>query len=240
MPGLYRDEAVVLRTMKLGEADRIVTLFTRAHGKIRAVAKGVRKTKSRFGGRLEPFTRAHFMLYRGRDLDIVTAVEIIDSNKAVRDDYVRLTGAASLVELVEKITPDRERAFSTYALLVGGLQALSEDRGGTVVPAFLVKLLSICGYHPQLSVCAGCGEAEALSGFSAPLGGALCKSCWADDETALRLPGDRIDLLRRLLGAEFGEPGETQATMEITDALRRYAEYHLERPLRSLQLVAFT
>ncbi|MFN2525706.1 MAG: DNA repair protein RecO [Actinomycetota bacterium] len=240
MPGLYRDEAVVLRTMKLGEADRIVTLFTRAHGKLRAVAKGIRKTKSRFGGRLEPFTRAQLMLYRGRDLDTVTAVDIIDSNKSVRDDYSRLTAAASLVELVEKITPDRERATSTYALLVGGLQALSEDKGTTVVPAFLVKLLSICGYHPQLSVCAGCGEEEALSAFSPPLGGALCRACWSEDESALRLPGDRIDLLRRLLGGEFGEPGDVDAAVEITDALRRYAEYHLERPLRSLQLLAFT
>ncbi len=240
MPGLYRDEAVVLRTMKLGEADRIITLFTREHGKLRAVAKGIRKTKSRFGGRLEPFTRAHLILYRGRDLDTVTGVEIIDSNKSVRDDYGRLIAAASLVELVEKITPDRERAFSTYALLVGGLQALSEDRGATVVPAFLVKLLSICGYHPQLSVCAGCGETRSLSGFSPSLGGALCSACGSEDDTALRLPGDRIDLLRRLLGAEFGEPGETKATAEITDVLRRYAEYHLERPLRSLQLLPST
>lgn len=237
MPGLYRDEAVVLRTMKLGEADRIITVFTRGHGKLRAVAKGIRKTKSRFGGRLEPFTRAHLMLYRGRDLDTVTGVEIIDSNKAVRDDYGRLVAAASLVELVEKITPDRESAFSTYALLVGGLKALSEDRGTTVVPAFLVKLLSICGYHPQLSVCASCGETHRLSAFSPPLGGALCNSCWSEDDTALRLPGDRIDLLRRLLAGDFGEPGEEAATAEVTDVMRRYAEYHLERPLRSLQLL---
>src|SRR5918911_4675878 len=112
MAGLYKDEGVVLKTIKLGEADRIVTLFTRHNGKVRAVAKGIRKTKSRFGGRLEPFTRAQLVVYRGRTLDTVTSADILTSFKEVRDDYARLTSAAALAELVEKITPDREHSFS--------------------------------------------------------------------------------------------------------------------------------
>jgi DNA repair protein RecO (recombination protein O) len=238
MPGLYKDEGVVLRTIKLGEADRIVTLFTRGHGKVRAVAKGIRKTKSRFGGRLEPFTRVDLMIYEGRNLDTITGADIITSFDEVRRDYSKLTAASALAELVEKITPDRERAYSTYALLVGGLQALAEGKGATVVPAFLVKVLSLSGYHPQLVVCAGCGTAGPFIGFSSSLGGAVCEPCWREDRDSFRLEPDRLVLLARLLRGEFGEIAEPVVLSEVTQILRRYAEYHLERPLRSIQLLA--
>ncbi|MFN2390078.1 MAG: DNA repair protein RecO [Actinomycetota bacterium] len=238
MPGLYEDEGIVLKTIKLGEADRIVTLFTRRNGKVRAVAKGIRKTKSRFGGRLEPFTRVHLMAYKGRkDLDTITSVDILTSFKEVRDDYRSLTAASSLAELVEKITPDRERASSTYGLLLAGLDALAAGRGATTVPAFLVKLLSISGYHPQLKVCAGCGGARPLGAFSPSLGGAVCEPCWEDDPDALRLSGDRIVFLGRLLSEEFGVTGPPDGIADVTRALFRYAEYHLERPLKSIHLM---
>src|ERR671914_39971 len=118
MPGLYKDEAIVLKTIKLGEADRIVTLLTRTHGKVRAVAKGVRRTKSRFGARLEPFTQVQLMIYKGRNLDTITAADILRSFDDVRTDYRCLTAAAAFVEIVEKITPEREESPSTYALLL--------------------------------------------------------------------------------------------------------------------------
>jgi DNA repair protein RecO (recombination protein O) len=238
MPGLYKDEGIVLKTIKLGEADRIVTIFTRSNGKVRAVAKGVRKTKSRFGGRLEPFTLVDLLIYRGRTLDTITSAHILDHFKGVHDDYPSYTYACALAELVEKMTEERERAFSTYALLLGGLQTLAEGRGETVVPAFLVKLLSVSGYHPSLSLCAGCGRSGGLGGFSPALGGAVCRACWIQDEHAFRLPADRLALLARLLASDFGAPADIGATIEVTQALRRYAEYHLERPLRSLQLLA--
>jgi DNA repair protein RecO (recombination protein O) len=237
MPGLYKDEAIVLKTIKLGEADRIVTLFTRENGKVRAVAKGVRKTKSRWGGRLEPLTRVDLLIYRGRDLDTITAAQIITSFDSVRTDYFTLTAAAALVEAVEKITPDRERAFSVYALLLGGLEALAEGKGGSVVPAFLVKLLSLSGYHPQLTVCAGCGTPSGLSGFSPAMGGAVCQSCWQEDPDSFQVSGDTIMFLARLLAGEFGQQTYGDQTFESLQTLRRYAEYHLERPLRSLHLL---
>lgn len=237
MPGLYKDEAVVLKAIKLGEADRILTLFTRNHGKVRAVAKGVRKTKSRFGGRLEPFTLVDLMLYRGRSLDTITAASIVEPFRQVREDYARYTAASALVEAVEKVTEEQERQYSTYSLLVGGLHALAEHGIGTVVPAFLVKLLSVSGYHPSLEVCAGCGDAR-VEGFSPALGGAVCPACSLEDDSAFPMAHERLLLLARLLGAEFGVPAETQATIDVTHALRRYAEYHLERPLRSLTLLA--
>ena len=238
MPGLYKDQGIVLKTIKLGEADRIVTLFTRSHGKERAVAKGVRKTKSRFGGRLEPFTLVELLIYRGRNLDTITSAHILDHFKGVRDDYSSYTSACALAELVEKITEERERAYSTYALLLQGLQALADDRGETVVPAFVVKLLSVSGYHPSLSVCAGCGGSQGLVGFSPSLGGAVCRDCFEEDEAAFGLSPDRIALLSQLLASDFGAAADVGATIEVTQALRRYAEYHLERPLRSLQLLA--
>lgn len=237
MPGLYKDEGVVLKTIKLGEADRIVTLFTREHGKVRAVAKGIRKTKSRFGGRLEPFTRVQLMIYRGRSLDTITSADIITSFDRVRTEYPRLVAAAALAELVDKMTPERERAFSTYALLVAGLQALADGKGATVVPAFLVKLLSVSGYHPQLQACAGCGRRDGLGAFSPAMGGAVCRDCWTEDRDSFRMDLSRLQLMGRFLSAEFGEPAGPDEVKEVTQALRLYTEYHLERPLRSLHLL---
>lgn len=237
MPKLYKDEAVVLKTIKLGEADRIVTLLTRSNGKVRAVAKGVRKTKSRFGARLEPFTRVDLMIYRGRrDLDTITSADIISSFDSLRTDYGRLTAAAAIVELVDKITPDREDLPSTYALLIAALNALAGNGTGSIVPAFYVKLLSVAGFHPQLSACAGCGATGRLGGFSPALGGVVCESCWDEDDHAMRLTPGRIALLARLLAGDFGGGENGEDTQEITKVLRRYAEFHLERPLRSVQL----
>lgn len=234
MAGLYKDEGIVLKTMPLGEADRIVTLFTRQNGKVRAVAKGIRKTKSRFGGRLEPFTRVALVVYRGRTLDTITSADILTSFKDVRAEYGRLTGAAALAELVDKVTPERERALSVYALLLGGLDALGRGDGATVVPAFAVKLLSISGYHPQLRVCAGCGSSGPLGAFSPASGGSVCEPCWSEDAEAFAMGDDRRGLLIELLASDYGVEAEPAATLDVMRALRRYAEYHLERPLRSL------
>jgi DNA repair protein RecO (recombination protein O) len=238
MPGLYKDEGVVLTTIKLGEADRIVTIFTRYNGKVRAVAKGVRKTKSRFGARLEPFTRVQLLIYRGRNLDTITSADILTSFAEVRTDFTRLTSAAALAEMVERITPERERAPRTYALLLAGLDALARGGGPSVVPAFIIKLLSISGYHPQLSVCAGCSSPAGLVAFSAPLGGAVCDACRREDVHAVGLQGDRIALLSHLLVSDFGLACDPLAVSEVTLALKGYAEYHLERPLRSLTFLA--
>jgi DNA repair protein RecO (recombination protein O) len=237
MPGLYKDEGVVLKTIKLAESDRIVTLFTRSNGKIRAVAKGVRKTKSRFGGRLEPFTRVQLLIYQGRNLDTITSADIVTSFDEVRTDLSRLLSASAMVELVEKITPERERAANVYALLLAGLTALTVEEVPSVVPAFMVKLLSISGYHPQLHACAGCSRGTPLVAFSAALGGAACEQCVREDPAAVLLSTDRVRMLSFLLASDFGADGDPVAADELTVALKSYAEYHLERPLRSLRLL---
>jgi len=233
MPRIYKDEAIVLKTIKLGEADRIVTLMTRGNGKVRAVAKGIRKTKSRFGARLEPFTRAELVIYKGRNLDTITSADILTSFDEIRSDYQRLRSGAALVDVVEKITPDRERAFPIYALLIGGLNALAEGRPN-VVPSFLVKLLSITGYHPQLDSCAACGDHAVLGAFSPSAGGAICESCWHEAGDSIRMGSDEIALMSRLLRSDFGQPGDLHSTLAMTQALRSYAEYHLERQIKTL------
>lgn len=237
MPGLYKDDGLVLKTMRLGEADRIVTLLLRNSGKVRAVVKGVRKTKSRWGARLEPFTHVEVMLYRGRgELDTVTSAHIVTSFDVLRLDYQRLVDAAAIVELTENLTIDRENALSTYALLLSGLNALAEGKGSLVVAAFFVKILSISGYHPQLDACAGCGAEVHLSGFSAELGGVVCDDCYNEDASAMRASPDNIESLRRLLANEIGQAMPDVLTSDVTNIMRRFAEFHIERPLRSLRV----
>src|SRR5262245_38462932 len=121
---LYREQGIVLRTHKLGEADRIVVLLTQGTGKVRAVAKGVRRTTSRFGGRLEPFSHVDLSLYQGRNLDIVTQVEAVQLFKTLRSDYDRVTAGIAMLEAVDQISEDREPAVRLFLLLVRGLRAL--------------------------------------------------------------------------------------------------------------------
>src|SRR5664279_126412 len=180
MPGLYRDEGVVLRTIKLGEADRIVTIFTQGHGKIRAVAKGVRKTSSRFGARLEPASHVALQLYKGRDLDIVTQVETIESNRAVREGYAMFTHAVPMLEVVDHVTPDRDPNAALYRMLTGALRTLGTRRSALVMTALFWKLLSLEGFQPMLDGCARCGadgDDVVLRAFDLGDGGMLCESC---------------------------------------------------------------
>jgi DNA repair protein RecO (recombination protein O) len=139
MAGLYRDEGVVLRTVKLGEADRIVTIFTAEHGKVRAVAKGVRRSGSRFGARLEPVSNVAVQCHRGRDLDVVTQVECIDVFRSIREDYANLTRAVAILEVVDQLSPDREPNPALHRMLVGALRTLDATPSPVITPAFFWK-----------------------------------------------------------------------------------------------------
>ncbi len=235
--GLYRDQGVVLRTIKLGEADRIITLVTQAHGKVRAVAKGVRKTKSRFGSRLEPLTHVALQLYEGRgDLDTVTQAETIDSFRPVREDLDRMSRGTALLEAIDQVAQEREPSPRLYQMLVGGLRALSVRNSPILVPAFFWKLLSLEGFHPMLDVCAGCGtHEEELVAFDLAQGGALCRSC----RRGQSITPEALDLLRRILGGDLAralaEP-PSAAVAEIDRLAVGAMEAHLERRLRTLHI----
>jgi DNA repair protein RecO (recombination protein O) len=158
---IYRDDGIVLRTQKLGEADRIVTVLARKTGRIRAVAKGVRRTKSRFGARLEPFTHVDLLLYTGRSLDVITQAETLRSyGEALAGDYPRYTTGTAMLETAERFTAvEKEPALRQFLLLVGGLRTLVD--GGhdprLVLDAYLLRSLAVAGYAPALDECAICG-----------------------------------------------------------------------------------
>ncbi|MGH9277184.1 MAG: DNA repair protein RecO [Acidimicrobiales bacterium] len=236
---LYRESGVVLRTMRLGEADRIVTLLTAGRGKVRAVAKGVRKTKSRFGGRLEPMNHVALLLYEGRELDIVTQCDTIEQFRSVREDLDRLAKATSLLEAADQLAQEHHAAPRLYQMLLGGLRALSAGDSPLLVPAFFLKLLSLEGFHPMLDSCASCDSSASLVAFDVAEGGALCRSC-AGRVSAVALSADGLDLVRRVLGGDLAgalRDPPSRATAEVDKLATRALEHHLERRLRSVTVL---
>jgi DNA repair protein RecO (recombination protein O) len=236
---LYRDQGVVLRTIKLGETDRIVTILTQGHGKVRAVAKGVRKPGSRFGARLEPTSHIALQCYRGRELDVVTQVETIDANRALREHYGCLTHSVSMLEATDHLAQEREANPALYRMLVGALRELAANPNPLVSAAFFWKLLSLEGFHPMLDACASCGDDDGpFVAFDLEEGGVLCETCGRF--TGRRIDADTLQLVRRILGGDLRgalaePPGPTTVSTERL-ALTSL-EHHLERRLRSAALL---
>ena len=231
--GLYQDQGVVLRTIRLGEADRIVTLVTQSHGKVRAVAKGVRKTKSRFGGRLEPIGHVSLLLYEGRELDVVTQAETLDHFRTIRDDLDRVGRATSMLEAVDQVAQERQPNPRLYLLLVGALRALAARDAPLVVPAFFWKLLSLEGSHPVLHECVSCRATDALEAFDQGEGGVLCRSC----RRGRPISAEALAIVRDILGGGLVRAlqlAPSAATREVEQLAARSLEHHLERRLRSI------
>ena len=235
---LYRDEAIVLRTQKLGEADRIITLLTRGSGRVRAVAKGVRRTSSRFGSRLEPFTHVDLQIAEGRSLDVVTQAETIHPFAALMGaDYQRYTAGTVMLETAERlVVEDKEPALQQFLLLVGALRAIC-DTGrppGSVLDSFLLRSLSVAGYAPSFEACARCGSQGPHRAFSPAAGGMLCSTC--------RVPGtaspavETVAVLGALLAGDWAvvEASEPWHRKEATSLVSAYLQWHLERGLKSL------
>ncbi len=189
----YSTEAVVLRSMRLGEADRVLHLYTEAHGRVGAVAKGVRKTMSRFGARLEPLSHVDLVLHRGRgELQTVTAAQLVRSHREAREDYYRFSvgtiGAEAMLRLFSEEEAN-ERAFTALTRFLDLLDAAphAADRPSLdpLGLAFQLKLLWLAGYLPHVTACAECGaEREPLVGYSPRAGGAVCARCAPDDRSA--------------------------------------------------------
>ena len=237
---VYRDEAVVLRTHKLGEADRIVTMLTRQHGKVRAVAKGVRRTGSKFGARLEPFMVADVQLYEGRSLDIVTQAESIGSYGAlITADYPSYTAASVMVETADKLT-ESEGSLQQYLLLVGALRSLSrrEHGAGLTLDSYLLRALSMAGWAPSFQDCARCGARGDHSAVVVQLGGIVCDDCAPPGSP--RLDAATIALLSSLLTGDWEHVKTTaeRTQAQATGIVAAYTQFHLERGLRSLEHVS--
>jgi DNA repair protein RecO (recombination protein O) len=245
---LYRDDGIVLRTQKLGEADRIVTILTRRCGRVRAVAKGVRKTKSRFGARVEPFTHVDLMLYTGRTLDVITQAETVRSyGDPLVGDYARYTTGVAMLETAERFTTiEKEPALRQFLLLVGGLRTLvdGEHDSRLILDAYLLRSLAVAGYAPALDECAICGArapsqppAAGRRTFGISAGGLVCRSCHAP--AAASASAGAIDLMSALLRGEWAvaDTSERRCQVECSGLVAAYVQWHLEHSLRSLRHV---
>ncbi|MFC6286740.1 DNA repair protein RecO [Nocardioides sp. GCM10027113] len=236
---LYRDEAIVLRTHKLGEADRIITLLTRHHGRVRAVARGVRRTTSRWGSRLEPFTHVDLQLAEGRNLDTITQAETLTPfSGEIGLDYDRYTAGTVMLETADRLVPEeRQPALQQFLLLVGGLRVMASGQRGPhqVLDSFLLRSLAVAGYAPSFDHCVRCGLEGPHRWFSPAAGGVLCATC--------RVPGaanpspEALVALGALLAGDWPtvEVTEPRHLREASGVVAAYLAWHLERGLRSLE-----
>lgn len=239
MPKLYRDEGVVLRTHKLGEADRIIVLLTRENGMVRAVAKGVRRTSSKFGSRLEPFMVADLQLYRGRSMDIVTqAVTLAPYGAAIAADYARFTAANSMAEVAGRLA-EAASGVQQYLLLIGALRSLArgDHDPASTLDSYLLRALSVAGWAPSFDACVRCGAPGPHRHLVVQMGGALCDSCAPPG--APRVDRATLEHLGALLEGRWAAVEEaSEATRKAAgDIAAAYAQWHVERGLRSLRLV---
>jgi DNA repair protein RecO (recombination protein O) len=237
---LYRDEAVVLRVQKLGEADRIITLLTKRNGRVRAVAKGVRRTTSKFGATVEPFSHVDIQLYPGRSLDIVTQTESLHAyGEQLVHDYPRYTAGTAVLETAERLTAEeREPSLKLYLLVVGALRALTEARDPSLVlDAFLLRAMAVSGYEPALTSCGRCGDLGPHRWFSIGGGGSTCSTCHEPGAATVGVP--TLDLMVALLEGDWdtADAAEPRARREASGLVSAYLQWHLERGLRSLPLV---
>jgi DNA repair protein RecO (recombination protein O) len=241
---LYRDSAVVLRTYKLGEADRIVVLLTAEHGKVRAVAKGVRKTKSRFGARLEPMSHVRLLLYRSRAandpsaLDIVSQAESVEPLSPMLASLDRASQGMAVLEAADQLALEREPNEQLYRMVVGALRTIAARPSPLVVPAFYWKLLAAEGLRPEVDACVRCGEDGSetpLVAFDLDEGGALCRAC----RSGVPVTAPALELLRAILGGRLNEAlaaPESAASHEVAALATKALEHHLERRLRAVAM----
>ncbi len=228
----------MLRTHKLGEADRIITLLTRHHGRVRAVAKGVRRTTSRWGSRLEPFTHVDLMLAEGRSLDTITQAETLTPFSGTLGlDYDRYTSGTVMLETAERlVSEEKQPSLQQFLLLVGGLRAMAagEHTPGQVLDSYLLRSLAVAGYAPSFEHCARCGDEGPHRWFSPASGGVLCVTC--------RVPGsanpapESLAVLAALLTGDWGvvDTTEPRHLKEASSVVAAYLAWHLERGLRSV------
>ena len=220
---VYRSKGIVLRSIRYGEADRILDLYTRDAGLVSAIAKGIRRTKSRFGARLEPLSCVDFVAYHGLTLDTVTQVEVLRSFRGVREDLARFDAAARMVGSVRALSGGDEADRRVFNLLYNGLDALEEHDSGfeAVEAAFGLKLSVLAGYAPQLDVCSNCAidpeEAQAPLYFAPDLGGVLCRECRSATGDVFPLAPGTLEQLRALIERPirevFPENGFTEGVL---------------------------
>ncbi len=229
MPGTFKTEAVVLRSIRYGEADRIIHLYTTTRGRVNAIAKGARRPKSRFGGRLEPFFRCELVLYEGRgELCTVNAASTLDGYPALRADGAAIDAAARACDAVLRLLDSAEPNLLAYNLLCRYLALLEagEERLEAAL-AFRLKLILVAGFAPELAACARCGERQDLSGFSGAAGGVVCGSCEAE---GFSLSAEAHRFLVGAIGNPIADVGGASASAlrQAERAINEIVEHHAQ------------
>lgn len=235
---IRHDQGIVLRSYPFGEADRVVVLLSPNSGKLRTVAKGVRKTKSRFGGRLEPFTHVDLVLYEGRNLDTITQVAVLEHFPRLRSDLDAVVRAGTMVEAADAVAQEEEAAIRLFLLLQRGLKSLEAgQRSPDLITSYLLKLADVVGVAPSLLRCASCGRVEGLHRFSFGGGGSVCDRCRVEGSVKLR--DGLTEYLAALAGSEMMDlpPVDAGLSGEAMGIARRFVEYHLDRKLTSLAVM---
>lgn len=230
---------MILRTHKLGEADRIVTMLTRYHGQVRAVAKGVRRTTSKFGAMLEPFMVADIQFYEGRNLDTVNQAESLGSyGREIIDDYAAYTSATVMVETAERLTGEMSTP-QQYLLLVGGLRSLAtkEHKPAHVLDSYLLRALSIAGWAPNFFDCARCSKPGPHLSFVMAVGGVACEDCRPPGAAVIDIETSK--LLAALLTGDWAtiDASSEKSSLAASGIVSAYSQWHIERGLKSLQHV---
>ena len=239
-PRVYKSPAIVLRQRRLGDADKIITFYTANYGKLDAVAKGVRRVTSRLAGHVEPLNHGWYMLAHGRNLDIVTQAQTIETFQTVRDDLDRLSRALYAVELVDRFTEERSENFAVYRLLLDTLRRLAQLDDLDLVLRYLeMSMLTLLGYRPELRECVTCRSAlQAEANVWAPgAGGVVCPRC-KPGETAMRpLSVNALEALQLFQNDDFQEVARLgiapELAMELERHLREAVHYALDRDVRS-------
>lgn len=240
VPRVYQTEAIIIKRTKLGEADRILTLYTPDLGKLKAVAKGTRRPKSKLGGHVELLTHSLLMLARGRNLDIITQAQTINSFSPLKDDLERISRGLYVSELVDSFTAERIENRRLFNLLLETLHQLSQAKNGELaLRYFELHLLDHLGYRPQLQRCASCGSPlqPVTNLFSSGQGGVLCHECGYQEPIARSLSLNALKVLRLWQNCDYATANRvntnSELSLELEQVMREYIRYLLERQVKS-------
>jgi DNA repair protein RecO (recombination protein O) len=241
----YQADAVVLRRVDYGEADRILTLLTREHGKLSAIAKGSRRAKARAANGLDLFARSQMMLAKGHNLDVVAQAERRGDVRHISGDLHRTAYACLVAEVADKVLEERHPVDDVFQLVVTTIERLNAPQRSPRAESawFLMRILDVLGYQPQLFDCAGCNRPlpEAATWFSPLLGGVLCRRCGSQERGGSPISLNGLKVLRVLAAADAALFDRlrlsTDVLSEVEDALEAQLEYHLDRRLKSLEFI---
>ncbi|NMB38223.1 MAG: DNA repair protein RecO [Firmicutes bacterium] len=241
MNGLYKTGGLVLRTRNLGEADKIVTLYTKKRGKIEAVARGSRRIRNRLLGSTQVFTYGQYLIFEGRSLDTIAQGEIVFSFQSLRDDLEKMAAAMYICELVDVFTEVDVPNDATFTLIYNTLRMIDERQIKFALRTFELIFIKQLGYQPQLSTCLNCGNTVENDVYFSREGGIVCHNCRAKMAPVRKLNKGTLELIKRILEWDWSRIGilhpSDQSLAELELCMRDYLDYRLDRPLRSLEFI---